>query len=181
MAKKPKKFRNAEMGDFPAAVANVVEDWIDRGNENGFEMLSVMGPAGVGKTHLAWAMMDLFGPNVKRGRYSYPEFWKSTGLIMEMQAQVGEGSGCYRNMIENLCEHDNLIVIDDLGTEKMTDFAHTGIVHLISTREELMLPTMITSNLTIDEIAEHIDQRVASRLAGGVVIGMQGKDRRVKS
>jgi DNA replication protein DnaC len=42
-------------------------------------------------------------------------------------------------------------------------------------------PTIITSNLSLDEIAGQVDQRTASRIAGmGRVMRVQGPDWRLK-
>jgi hypothetical protein len=42
-----------------------------------------------------------------------------------------------------------------------------------------MRPTVVTTNWTIEQIGKRMDERIASRLSGFMVIALIGKDRRV--
>ena len=62
----------------------------------------------------------------------------------------------------------------------MTDFVRQTTYALINEREMEMRPTFITSNFALQRLNEHIDERVASRIAGMCeVIELKGKDRRI--
>lgn len=58
-----------------------------------------------------------------------------------------------------------LLVIDDLGTKKSSDYVVDTVREIISERIERRLPTVVTSNKKLHEIAELIDDRLADRLA----------------
>lgn len=73
-----------------------------------------------------------------------------------------------------------LVVLDDLGAEKTSEFALQSLYIIIDKRYSEMRPTIITSNLSVDEISEKVGDRIASRIAGMCkVIELKGKDRRI--
>ena len=57
-----------------------------------------------------------------------------------------------------------LLVLDDLGAEKVTDWAREQIFIIINRRYESMLPTVITTNYTTAELVNRLGQRTVSRL-----------------
>jgi DNA replication protein DnaC len=73
----------------------------------------------------------------------------------------------------------NLLLLDDLGTEKPSEWVLQTLNHLINSRYENLRPTIITSNFPLTVIGERLDQRLASRIYGmGKVIEFTGKDKR---
>lgn len=74
----------------------------------------------------------------------------------------------------------DLLVLDDLGAEKVTDWSRQLLYLLIDRRYRNQKQTIVTTNLTPDQLAETIDARIVSRLAEmGVVIELTGSDKRV--
>lgn len=74
-----------------------------------------------------------------------------------------------------------LLVIDDIGSEKPTEWARERLTQLIGHRYDNELTTLISSNLTLPELKEHIDPigRITSRIKGMTVpIEYRGRDRR---
>ena len=73
------------------------------------------------------------------------------------------------------------LVMDDLGADRLTDFALEGLYLMIDRwyrRQKKGL--VITSNFDLGRIAESVDDRIASRIAGMCeVIHMTGEDRRI--
>lgn len=70
------------------------------------------------------------------------------------------------------------ICFDDLGAEKLTDAKRENLYYIIDSRYREMLPTIITSNFTINEIND-VEPRIASRLSEmGKIIQFNGKDYR---
>ena len=60
----------------------------------------------------------------------------------------------------------DLLVIDDLGTELLTEFSKSVLYNLINSRLLSKKPTVINTNLTMKEIADRYGERIASRLIG---------------
>lgn len=74
-----------------------------------------------------------------------------------------------------------LLVLDDIGSEKPTEWSRERLTQLIDTRFNNELCTLISSNLSLPELKEHIDPigRITSRIAGMTVpINYIGPDRR---
>ncbi len=73
-----------------------------------------------------------------------------------------------------------LLVLDDLGAEKISDWSRQTFYLLIDRRYREIKQTIITSNLTHDQLAGQLDDRIASRICEmGVVIDTGKKDWRV--
>ena len=85
----------------------------------------------------------------------------------------------YNEHAKRLCEIKWLI-IDDLGSSKITDFTKECIYTLVDTRLNNNLPTLITSNLTLDDIKEIYTPRVHSRITAikNTVVLTNEEDRR---
>lgn len=58
-----------------------------------------------------------------------------------------------------------LLLLDDLGAAKTSEWTEELTYRLINHRYEHMLPTLITTNLPIPELRSALGDRVASRLA----------------
>jgi len=57
------------------------------------------------------------------------------------------------------------LVLDDLGVEKTTDFSRSILYMIINNRWENQLTTVITSNLSIKQLEEKLDdERITSRI-----------------
>ena len=54
-----------------------------------------------------------------------------------------------------------LLIIDDLGTERSTDFALEKVYNIIDSRYRVKLPVIFTTNLTMAEMKETTDRRYA--------------------
>lgn len=72
-----------------------------------------------------------------------------------------------------------LIVLDDLGTEKVTEWTLQTLYTIIDIRSRNNRQTIITSNLGLEQLGNHLSDRISSRIRGMCkVVLMTGKDRR---
>ena len=124
------------------------------------------GPPGTGKTHLAVAAMNEYGMN-----RSY--FWKVPDFLEWLRmVSYGEKLGVIR-ALKSYVEQDFLLVLDDLGVEKETDWVDEQLYRVLDARADGGLPTIITTNRPVNRI----DERLLSRYARGLVVCL-GKDMR---
>ena len=126
----------------------------------------VTGSVGTGKTGLAAVMY----------RLSKRPIWRRADSFL-LDLSMGRSDTTYRDELRKASEA-SLLVLDDLGIRKPSE----GMFHLLFDVLELRKtkPTIITSNKTIDELADHYtDGRIYSRLAAGTVMMLTGKDRRI--
>ena len=73
----------------------------------------------------------------------------------------------------------NLLIIDDIGAERLTEWVRERIVSIIHTRVSNGLSTIYTSNLSPEELKEEMGDRIASRILGcSTIIEITGADRR---
>ena len=133
--------------------------------------LLILGGVGSGKTHLAAAIANTFTDRnipVLFGTYS-----DHLEHIRE-EFDVG-GQRKYLSMLKNT----PVIVLDDVGKEKKTDWSKQIMFDVVNYRYEHLLPVIITTNFDADGLATHVGGAVWSRLyemCGGVQTS--GKDYR---
>lgn len=73
-----------------------------------------------------------------------------------------------------------LLIIDDIGAERVTEWVRERIVSIINTRSSNGLCTIYTSNLSLKGLTDKLgDDRISSRIKGSVTeINLLGKDNR---
>ncbi|MFJ8107965.1 ATP-binding protein [Streptomyces sp. NPDC096132] len=134
--------------------------------------LLIVGTTGTGKTHQAYgAIRSLLLAGVRLR-------WKATtaaDLYAELRPRPGH-DGERELMDLARCP---LLIIDDLGAAKNSEWTEEITMRLINRRYNEMLPTLITTNLGMVDLRQHIGDRVASRLTemSDKVI-LDGPDRR---
>lgn len=134
------------------------------------------GSVGTGKTYAMAALIRRYVyEGYKCERINFDDFCVKVRSTMGPAATKTEW-----DLIEPLKEVDKLF-IDDLGirSKRETDFAYVTFYSLLNKRQERMLPTFISSNKTVDQLAKSFDARVASRLKTALIIELKGEDRRI--
>ena len=72
-----------------------------------------------------------------------------------------------------------LLIIDDIGAEKVTEWVRERMVSIINTRVSGRLSTIYTSNLSPEELVAQFEERIGSRVIGcSQLVEITGKDRR---
>lgn len=128
------------------------------------ESVVLMGNTGCGKTHLAVAMMREIGRIWDSVFTSVPE------LLLKIRASFRDGSPHTEEEIINRYTEGGLLILDDLGAEKSTEYSITTLYLIIDRRIRDEQRTIITTNLTMDEIEQGLGARIASRLSAMRVI-----------
>lgn len=73
-----------------------------------------------------------------------------------------------------------LLIIDDIGSERVTEWVRERLVSIINTRVSSGLSTIYTSNLSPKELGDALGDRICSRVLGSSqVVEISGADRRV--
>lgn len=71
-----------------------------------------------------------------------------------------------------------IVVVDDIGQRDVSDHARETLMLILNEREGPH-PTVLISNLPLSQLSALYDDRVASRMAAGTVIGVNGVDMRI--
>jgi DNA replication protein DnaC len=176
----PRRFLDARPADFQEESEETraqLTDWVkDPAGRN----LLFLGPVGTGKTHaaVAAARVRYFSNNER------PRFWPVVELLDALRPGGSEDA-----MEEAM--HARLLILDDLGAEKPTEWTAERMYAVINRRWMNENVTIATSNLpatrksapndytdaTLDEV---LGPRMFSRLvgSGAVIIRLSGPDRR---
>lgn len=137
--------------------------------------LYFFGNVGTGKTvHAANLLIHI----IKR----YRELkWGSPDVLFITSNQLlerirGSYNDCPNDKIVQQASESPLMLLDDFGTEKYTEWVLQMMNHIINTRYEYLRPTIITSNYDLNAI-KAFDNRLASRISGMCeIIQIEGKD-----
>jgi DNA replication protein DnaC len=170
----PKRFENAKFDDVPSNIKDLVNN-IAKSRKG----IYIHGECGTGKTHIAYAigkqMQDVI--KFKVLLYNIPS------LLRYLKEDFNENN---KNLdIENtnfgkILNYAGLLIIDDFGTEKLTDWVEESIYSIINQRYENVYPTIFTSNLEPSKLVEKYGDRIVSRIVGSCdVIELKGQDKRI--
>lgn len=123
--------------------------------------LLFVGGTGLGKTFLSACVARAV---TDRG-YSVV-YETASRLLSKLEQARFSGSEEARREAEKLNQCD-LLMIDDLGTEMPGQFTTAALYSLLNDRLLENKPMVITTNLTMDEMAKRYSPQIASRLHGG--------------
>lgn len=119
--------------------------------------LVLQGECGCGKTHLAAAIANHVQA---RGGSAYfvavPDLLDYLRSAYSPDSKVG-----YDELFESV-RSAQLLILDDLGTQSSTPWAEEKLFQLFNHRYNALLPTVITTNLRLDD--PRLDARLASRM-----------------
>ncbi len=114
----------------------------------------------------------------KPARYAYVSL-----LLDELREGYGrEGDFSYQAKL-HFFMNVPLLVLDDLGVEKPTDFAREKLNTIIDYRFNQGLALVVTMNIQIDKIPGDEKHRISSRLQrfrAGKVVALEGQEYRLR-
>ena len=153
-------------------IAKKYADGFTKGGEN----LLLMGKTGTGKTHISTAIAREV---IRKG---YDVIYDTTQNIIS-DFEIDRFKNAYSQAepkADKYLECD-LLIVDDLGTEFITPFTVSTIYNLVNTRQNRGLSTIISTNLSPEELSRRYEDRIYSRLIGTGyrVLQFVGPDRRL--
>lgn len=143
-------------------------------------ILVLHGDIGTGKTHQAYGALRRIaeaGPrNFQMIATTAPDLY---GLLRPGGSDKGT-----EHELKRLCSIP-LLLLDDLGTEKLSEFTEEATYRIVNHRYNESLPLLITTNLPIKtgtptpDLVTRLGDRLASRLAQtATIVGFDGPDLR---
>lgn len=164
-----RKFQNLNFENFNSNSENkiaiaIAKDYVNKNitsaNTNG---LIIMGESGVGKTHLAASIANKLIENDKivlMGRLT---------TLLEMIKETFKDNTKSENELIELYSNVDMIVIDDLGTEKISNWSLEKLYTIIENRNENRLPIIITTRFDKQGLIERFSKCQDEQLVDAII------------
>lgn len=177
----PYRFKGKNLIDYEAntkdqkLIKSVCEKYvenIDEVRKKGTSMV-FCGSPGTGKTHLAYAMAQYLQQRlVTAAVVTAANMTSYVKQAYKIPWYNGMGSGDSTPQdVQTEFSHFELLIIDEAGIQTDSEAEKRIFFDIINKRYENMDPTIIMSNLTLDELTAFIGERVMDRMkeGGGMV------------
>lgn len=139
---------------------------------------------GNGKTSLLRVLFADYARQVAlKNTQFYRALWFNVPSLINRMRKASRGGDSELDQLMRKVETCEVLVLDDLGAEKMTDFAREQLFLIVDARYRNKKSTWITSNYNLRQLSfeERCGERIASRLHEcSEVFEVQGGDRRWK-
>lgn len=115
------------------------------------------GSSGTGKTFLSWCIAKELLDN------GFLVVYKTADELLRSLKDIKFNND---GDLENLLINCDLLIIDDLGSEQITDFSSSELFTLINKKILKNKKMLISTNLTLPLISKRYSERISSRLIG---------------
>lgn len=160
------ELKNATLGNYEVttvkqkemltAAKRIVDEYVDGATNN----VLFLGPAGVGKSHLAYGIIKSVSDRTKK----HAMFIKLPELLARIRNDFGNEANTEQKWIARLSKIP-FLVLDDLGQEKISDWSKSILFSILDNRN----CTIITSNLSSSADIESVyNQAIMDRACKGV-------------
>ena len=186
----PKRYQDKELSNFIInkaykhdLIISKVEEYINSDDYLEGKGIFFVGPPGVGKTHLAVSILKEFF----RRRKIVGLFYDTRSLLFDLKATF-DGSASGREILEEVVKTP-ILVLDDLGSERLSEWARDILHYIIINRYNELRPVIITSNIEIkakkveNDVKETLEERMGGAIASRLsemcqIITVKGQDMR---
>ena len=177
-----KRMKGYTLGNFRVVASDAararmkVDEYLENWEENreAGRGLYFCGGVGTGKTHLAVAVMN----ELIRKRL-VPSLFVTVPELLDNLRETYNKPG--RNLDEwmDAVQNADLLVLDDLGSERVTEWVRERLFVIVNHRYREALPTVFTSNIGPKDLAAQLGERTASRIISMCDwISLEGEDYR---
>lgn len=153
---------------FPKRISNVLENYPFEYSDQPTESIYLWGKSGTGKTIRAAQMLLNWRRNnfIVMDTSKTDQFTTVSEFLMKIKSTFNSDSNVTESDIVETYANYDLLVLDDFGMEKVTDWSYQMLYILINRRYEHMKTTIFTSNFDLNQLADAIgDSRIPSRIS----------------
>lgn len=164
-----RKYQNLNFGNFTINSGNeiavkVANDYTNKCiTELQTKGLIITGESGLGKTHLAASIANKLIENDKivlMGRLT---------TLLDMIKETFRDNTKSENELIELYSNVDMIIIDDLGTEKISNWSLEKLYTIIQNRNENRLPIIITTRFDKQGLIERFSQSEDTQLVDAII------------
>jgi DNA replication protein DnaC len=166
-------YENAEV------VLNKAKKFVTGFGTHDVNNMLIIGGTGVGKTHLCSCIAyELTNKGI-------PVLYMSAAELFDTLTYFGDDDTkrARREQLERILYSVELLIIDDLGTEKQSAARYNILIEILNQRsgnKGSTGKTIVSSNLSLEDIKRQYDERIYSRLSTFEVCHLTGSDNRLK-
>lgn len=152
-------FTNFDSRPGAETAEKIAKYYADNFEEFGLESILLWGVPGNGKSHLAAAVH-----NQLRKQGKVVVFVSMPDLLNKIKATFNKGNNESEQQILKALNICDLLIIDDIGAEKTSDWVQEIVFLIIDNRYRRNKPVMATSNLEPKQLAGQIGRRSYDRM-----------------
>ena len=171
----PARYEMAKYEDVPKEIRDLFEKIKESGKG-----IYIYGAVGTGKTHIAYALKAKY--DGVEPQIPYAMFCNTTKLLHDIRQDFDKSREQKDFWDDEVTKHEYLLILDDVGSEKISDWVSETFYLIVNERYNHMRPTIFTSNLPLKALSERIGDKTTSRIVEMCdVVELDGIDRRVKN
>jgi len=161
-----KLFKDEKMKLFPKLIQTGLRRTNLRASKGGFESMYLFGPTGVGKTFKACQnALEAMKWDFMQGKITTCGFYNVPNLLLRIKNTFSKDAVESEMAVYKELRDYSYLILDDLGVEKNSEWSFQTLYVIISYRYDNMLPIIITSNYSLEELAVKMGQeRITSRI-----------------
>lgn len=165
------KYKNSQRKNMENIYEYIVGSYLPNFNTDNSNLL-FFGESGTGKTFLSWCVAKEL---LDRG---YLVIYKTSNDLIRDLRDISFNNN---SMLEDLLINCDLLIIDDLGAEQVTDFSTNELFNLINKKLLNNKKMLISTNLSLPDIDNIYTTRIYSRMVGNFkLVKFYGDDIRIK-
>ena len=143
-------------------IKNICLNFISNFDDKNQKNLLFTGNTGLGKTFLSSCIANAM---IKKGK---TVLYQTAPVMLDSIIDYRFGKTNDSKVLDNILDTD-LLIIDDLGTECINNLKFTELFNIINTRllnQNNVTKTIISTNLSINNLFKTYDERIVSRIVG---------------
>lgn len=173
----------ADLGYMTQEIVDSVQEVLESPDKNDKVGVVFCGPAGSGKTHAAYAVINMLKEkNPEMIAYTTTYSTAMSALKNEFANDSYNEMGSMWDKLNNESGmYEGLLMVDDLSSQKLTDFEVDKLMMFLERRVNNYMPFLMTTNVKPEDFKAVFGERLASRLFGyATVVEFEERDKRAE-